>query len=172
MPIKRLRFHIHGTTPETCPMDRLLDYLKKLGLTMGSKEHVHLLDVTDGSLSPVIGVEEQEFPLVKARIGDAAKGLAQREANNAFKDLMDQLEEDQYKAELFDEEADEIIQDFSRLKEEETFGPFWQQGILYGYLRRLEGSDKTDHATLLYDGGQCVCEMSESIGHRLAPFYR
>src|SRR5260370_22594951 len=135
MPIKRLRFHIHGTTPETCPMDRLLDYLKKLGLTMGSKEHIHLLDVTDGSLSPVIGVEEKEFPLVKTRTRDAAKGISQREANNAFKDLMMQLEEDQRKAELFDEETDEIVQEFfPHIKvEQETFGPFWQQGTLYGY---------------------------------------
>ena len=174
MAIKRLRFHIQGTTPETCPMDDLLSILKKLATVSGSKEHVHLLNVDDGSLTPVIGVEEEKYEEVTLRVRDASRGKGRKESVDSYRELISQLERDNLKAELMDEETDEIIQEFYPKPEEnkETFGPFWQQGFLYGYLRRLEGSDSTDHATLVYDGGKCNCEMSEAIGQRLSKFYR
>lgn len=173
MSIKRLRFHIHGTTPETCPLDTLLEYLKSLSTILGSKEHVHLVNISDGSLQALIGVEEEEYTGTKTRITDAAKGKSTREANNSYHTLTKDLERDSRSAELLDDETEELVQEFARkIKREQTFGPFWQQGSLYGYLKRLEGSDDTDHATLVYDNGSCKCEMGEAIGHRLAPFYR
>jgi hypothetical protein len=147
-------------------MNRLLDYLQKLGLMCGDREHIHLVDVTEGSLTPVIGVEEEEYEKVKSSIRDAASNRTK-----PFEDLMELLQKNGHRAELFGEGSEELIQDYSPV-EQQTFGPFWQQGILYGYLTRLEGRDRTDHATLVYDGGQCICEMTQTIARDLAPHYR
>ena len=88
---KEFRFKIDGKingiemTPLTIPMARLALYLADLAQLMGHHESVHLISVAEGSTQPVIYVDAEEESRIVNQVRNAQRGMAQRNANRAYK---------------------------------------------------------------------------------------
>lgn len=158
-------------------MERLADYLKKLSAVLGHEKHIHLMGVIEeATLSALIEQDEEVSESVKTRVQEASRGKGPKEAVNGFRDLSADLQRQNWRGELIEEgENPVVLQEFTAQEttpQTEAFGPFWERGSLDGYVIRIEGTDKTDHISLVYEGFKGKCEMNESLARRIAPFYR
>lgn len=49
-----ISFVIPGYTPETMPLDRLIDYLQQMAVVLGDPENLHLIEIRKSSTAPVL----------------------------------------------------------------------------------------------------------------------
>jgi hypothetical protein len=171
---KELLFRIEGTTPHNLPMARLAEYIKKLATIFGNEDRVHFLRIEEGSHESVIEVDDEIEPVVISRTREAAIGQGPKDAIQGYESLRDSLEQQGFTAELEGQEGEIITEFVSHLDtDSETFGPFWQEGTLDGWLTRIEGIDETIHVTLIFEGTRCKAEANREIGQYLGPrFYK
>jgi hypothetical protein len=170
MAKKQIRFHIEGTTPHALPMARLAEYLTELSTLFGNKQHVHFLRVETGSAPCVIEVDQEYEERVFARVKRAELKRGPRDAVRANLSLRTMLKRDQLWAELKRENGDVVVGfPLVKEKEEETFGPYWQDGSLEGYVVRLGGIDETLPVHLVYEGRIYICNASRDIVRQLGP---
>lgn len=87
-------FRIDAWKPDTLPMSRLADYLGKLAVLFGNKEHVHFMKVRKGSAIPEILVDEPAVPKVSARLKLANSADAPEDLARASRDINRMLRDD------------------------------------------------------------------------------
>lgn len=51
---EELSFVIPGYTPETMPLDRLIEYLQQMAVVLGDPTNLHLVEIRQSSVSPVL----------------------------------------------------------------------------------------------------------------------
>jgi hypothetical protein len=51
---EELSFVIPGYTPETMPLDRLIDYLQQMSVVLGDPKNLHLVEIRKSSVAPVL----------------------------------------------------------------------------------------------------------------------
>jgi hypothetical protein len=170
MAKKEIRFHIEGTTPHQLPMARLADYLLELAVLCGSKKHVHFLRVETGSAPLVMEIDQEYEEKISERVRRASFNKGSKEAIRANMTLRAMLKEDRLWAEFKTDNGD-IFASFPlvKTKKEETFGPFWQEGSLEGFVVRLGGIDDTLPVHLVYEGRVYICNASREIVRKLGP---
>lgn len=164
-------FRIDAWKPETLPMARLAEYLTKLAVLFGNKEHVHFSKVRKGSVIPEIYVDEHAVPKVNARLKlvgtpDAPDdiGLANREINRM-------LRNDNAIATLRFKGGAKIVEFPGRktpLAEEAIVHQF---GELDGVVIRIGGKDKSVPLHLQGENGvYYTCNTTREIARQLAPY--
>jgi hypothetical protein len=170
MAKKEIRFHIEGTTPHDVPMARLAEYLTALSVLFGNKHHVHFLRVETGSMPCVIEVDQEYEERVFTRVKRAMLKRGPKDAVKANYSLRTMLKKDGFWAELQQENGNVVVS-YPLIKEtkQETFGPFWQDGALDGFVVRLGGIDETLPVHLLYEGRSYICNASREIVRQLGP---
>jgi hypothetical protein len=170
MAKKEIRFHIEGTTPHSLPMARLAEYLAELATLFGNKHHVHFLRVETGSMPCVIEVDQEYEGRVFTRVKKATLKRGPKDAVRANSSLRMMLKKDRFWAELQQDNGNVVVS-YPLVKEqkEETFGPFWQDGSLDGFVVRLGGIDETLPVHLLYEGRAYICNASRETVRELGP---
>jgi hypothetical protein len=177
---KEFRFKIDGKingvemTPLTIPMARLALYLADLAQLMGHRESVHLISVEDGSTQPVIYVDAEEESRVMHRVRNAQRGMAERDANRAYKKLDNLLRKDEASAAIVNVSQKEEVIEFPGIKANlpQTYGPIKERASIVGELKRVGGFDPTIPIHLQRaDGLVFYCDADELIAKQLAPFY-
>jgi hypothetical protein len=104
MPLrKKYVFKIKGHTPESLPMERLAVYLADLAKMLGEPDHIHFIDITEGSANLAWAVEESALPIVEERLDEIARGDADVTYMNAFRSLNRRLREDKTEGVIFPE---------------------------------------------------------------------
>jgi hypothetical protein len=168
---KEIRFHIEGTTPHALPMARLAKYLAELSVLFGNKHHVHFLRVETGSVPCVIEVDQEYEERIFRRVRKAMLKRGPRDAVKANSSLRVMLKEDDFWAELKQENGD-VVASYPLIKDkkQETFGPFWQEGSIAGMVVRLGGIDETLPVHLIYEGRQYICNASRETVKKLGPY--
>jgi len=172
MPRKELHFSIEDATPYSLPMARLADYLRELAKLFANEEKIHFLRVDDGSAACTMEVEEEAEPVINDRVTQAAKGQGPAQAVRAYKTLRSYLEKDEKSAYMEWKDGD-VIAHFPQKpgSDQETFGPFWQEGALDGILWKIGGLDETVPVHLIYEGSHHICnttrEVAKDLGHHL-----
>ncbi|MGC2529944.1 MAG: hypothetical protein WA639_19525 [Candidatus Acidiferrum sp.] len=169
MAKKELNFNIDGTSPHILPMARLAEYLRELAAVLGSQEGVHFLRVGEGSAACTMEVDEDEEAAIIARVQGVTGRHAPKEAIKAYESLRALLQKDEVSAEL-ELDSGEVILDFSLPsdKQEETFGPFWQDGALDGILVKIGGLDETIPVHLINEGSHYICNATKEVARQLA----
>jgi hypothetical protein len=51
---EELSFVIPGYTPETMPLDRLIEYLQQMAVVLGDPKNLHLIEIRKSSVAPVL----------------------------------------------------------------------------------------------------------------------
>jgi len=172
MPPKALYFKIENWNPRTLPMAKLAEYLQHLSTLLGSEKSVHFMEVEEGSAKCAMEVDEAEEPRISNRVREASKGIGNREAILAANAITAMLEEEKGGAELEWDDGTVIFEFHGRrIEVEETFGPFWQEGSIDGFLVKVGGYDATVPVHILHDGSHTICNTTQPIakelGHQL-----
>lgn len=177
---KEFRFKIEGTVngeelaPLTLPMARLAEYLADLAAIMGHRESVHFVKVEDGSHQSVVYVDADEESRITHQIQSAARGMAPRPANEAYKRLDDRLREDDAVGGIVNASSRAKVLEFPgrTLDLPQAYGPIKERASLIGILRRVGGFDKTVPIHLQRtDDVIFYCDADEMIAKQLAPLY-
>jgi len=173
-PRELLEFVIGAYTPETLPMARLAEYLADLAALLGEKERVHFVQLAEGSSKVVHAVEAEAFPKVRQRVLAAQTGEADPEVLRAYDGIDRRLREDNAEAELrlvgADEQERKLLYFPGANREvEPEYGPFHEQGQLYG-VPIMVGGKKTLVNVNLQDGDKTYyCEATRDVALQIAP---
>lgn len=164
-------FRIDVWKPDTLPMSRLADYLGKLALLFGNKEHVHFMKVRKGSAIPEIMVDEPAVPRVAARLKLASSPDAPEDLVRVSRDINRMLRDDNATGILRLKGGAKII-DFpgkkTPLAEEAVVYEF---GELDGVVIKIGGKDET--VPVLLEGEDGVfypCNTDRETARKLAPY--
>ena len=177
---KEFRFKIEGEingekmTPLTIPMARLALYLVDLAQLLGYRDSVHLIAVEDGSAQPVIFIDAEEEPRITARVRNAQRGMAQTDANRAYKKLDNKLRDDKAFATILNISQQAEVIEFPGIKADlpEAYGPIKERASVVGELKRVGGFDPTVPIHLQRaDGAIFYCDADALIAKQLAQFY-
>lgn len=164
-------FRIDAWKPDTLPMSRLADYLGKLAVLFGNKEHVHFMKVRKGSAIPEILVDEPAVPKVSARLKLANSADAPEDLARASRDINRMLRDGNATGMLRLKGGAKII-DFpgkkTPLAEEAVVFEF---GELDGVVIKVGGKDET--VRVLLEGEEGVfypCNTDRETARKLAPY--
>lgn len=164
-------FRIDAWKPDTLPMSRLADYLGKLAVLFGSKEHVHFMKVRKGSAIPEILVDGPAAPKVLARLKLVNSADAPGDLVRTSRDINRMLRDDNATGTLRLKGGAKII-DFpgkkTPLAEEAVVFEF---GELDGVVIKVGGKDET--VPVLLEGEDGVfypCNTDRETARRLAPY--
>ncbi len=164
-------FRIDAWKPETLPMARLAEYLAKLSLLFGNKEHVHFHKIRKGSAIPEIVVDEPAVPKVNERLRLVGALDAPEDIARANREINCMLRDDNATGALKFKGGAKIL-DFpgrkTPLAEEAVVYEF---GELDGVVIRVGGKDETVPVTLEgMDGAYYRCNASRETARQLATY--
>lgn len=164
-------FRIDVWKPETLPMARLAEYLSKLAVLFGNKDHVHFMKVRKGSAVPEFVVDGPAVPKVQERLRLACGLDAPEDIARANREINRMLREDNATGTLRLKGGAKIL-DFpgrkTPLAEEALVHEF---GELDGVVIRVGGKDESVPVTLEGpDGSYPRCNTTREIARRLAPY--
>ena len=91
---ERFEFSVPGYTPETMPLDRLIEYLNQLMVILGSPSDLHLVDIKTGSTRPVLLARHDVARKVRGRARNVWSGGGPARAQDAFRRVRRMVAED------------------------------------------------------------------------------
>lgn len=162
-----LEFKIGVHTPETMPMDRLVQYLGNLSRVLGHRRHVHFLAVRDGSTTPVLRVDRDVYPQVEERVQRAQKGRGPREAVAALDAIERDLEEDNATSSELSGERGRLLH-FPATAIGREYGPFSQAGTLDGVPVVVGGQNDPVPVHLEDEGRVHHCLARRDLAKRIS----
>ncbi len=180
-PRRRYRFVIDESyTPDTLPMHRLAEYMADLAALLGEKEHVHFVQVEDGSAVLVQDVEHEAYPKVRERVHRVKRGDAPADASRAFNSINRRLADDNATGELVEEPAPAEVpgehREAARVLTfpgrkafvELPYGPFNQPGTLQGLVIMIGG--ESDPVPVHLEDGDAIhiCRAKRATARELA----
>lgn len=173
--MSEFRFRIDAYTPETLPMERLAEYLADLATMLGTPDAVHFVRLDRGSVIPVINVEPEALPKVRARIQSVKEGAAPRDALYAYQAINARLLKDNGVGTIVDVENEgaEIIRFPGREAPQASYGAVRKQGTLDGEVIRVGGVNRTRVPIALQIEDRVISyvhakkSLAQEIGNRL-----
>jgi hypothetical protein len=106
---REYRFKIDAYTRETMPMGRLAGYLADLAILFGEDSGVHLIGVETSSTCPVILVDWEAEPKVRARVNNARNRVGPEDAVEAVDSINQRLARDNASAVVLDPTRNNVI---------------------------------------------------------------
>ena len=91
---EELSFVIPGHTPETMPLNRLLDYLHQIAALLGDPEKLHLVAVREGSCEPVFHTDVPTSLMVRERAARVQRGDGTKKQIDGLNHIRRMLRED------------------------------------------------------------------------------
>lgn len=164
-------FRIDTWKPDTLPMSRLAEYLARLAVLFGNKEHVHFMKVRKGSAIPEIVVDEPAVPKVKARLSLVGTPDAPEDLTRANRDINRMLRDDNASGVLRLKAGANILEFPGRKTPLAEEAVVYEFGELDGVVIRIGGKDET--VPVLMEGEQGVyyhCNASRENARKLAAF--
>ncbi|MEQ1488826.1 MAG: hypothetical protein ABL920_10040 [Methylotenera sp.] len=164
-------FRIDAWKPETLPMARLAEYLAKLAVLFGNKEHVHFSKVRKGSAIPEIYVDEHAIPKVNARLRLVGAVEAPDDIGQANREINRMLRSDNAIATLKFKGGAKILEFPGRKTPLAEEAIVHQLGELDGVVIRVGGKDKSVPLHLQGENGvYYTCNTTRDIARQLATY--
>ena len=159
-------------TPATLPMASLAEYLADLAIVLGERQHVHFVELKEGSSAIRHTVDTPAVQKVRARIHAAKVGDADSEASSAMDRIEHRLRADNARAVLRkqgDEQGRLLYFPGVSSPVEPEYGPFNEQAQLYGVPISV-GGKRALVKVHLEDGDKVhICDASRDVALRIAP---
>lgn len=139
---REYRFEIDAFTPSTIPMARLAEYVSDLAKMFGNNSSVHLGRIEGGSTVPVVLVDWEAEPKVRARLKAIRNHEAPEEAQQAAKDVDRRLLQDNAKGVVIDPTGSKVLRFCGRENATKLeFGPISQPGVFQGIPIKVGGEN-------------------------------
>lgn len=91
---EELSFVIPGHTPETMPLNRLIEYLQQMSVVLGDPENLHLVAIKSGSVAPVLHAPKAVAIEARDRAGRVQRGDGTRKQVDAYNRIRKMLRRD------------------------------------------------------------------------------
>ena len=92
--LERFAFTVPGYTPDTMPLDRLIDYLKHLAVILGEPSDLHLISIDRSSTRPVLLMRHDVATRARARVTEVRQGGGSERRRDAFHSIRKMVSED------------------------------------------------------------------------------
>lgn len=92
--MERFEFTVPGYTPETMPLDRLMEYLAQLSIILGQPSDLHLIGIETSSTRPVLAMRHDVAVRARARAGEVRHGGGSTRRRDAFATICRMVSED------------------------------------------------------------------------------
>lgn len=177
--MSEFRFKIDAFTPATLPMEALAAYLGDLAKVLGAPNAVHFVRLEEGSVIPVVNVDGEAVPAVRAQVRAVKEGKAAPEAMRAFQSINARLMSHGSVGALIDADAAtdaggaNILEFRGRELAEETYGAVRRQGTLDGEVVRVGGVNRSRVPILLQTEDRVISDvharkvLAQELGERL-----
>jgi len=89
-----ISFVIPGYTPETMPLNRLIEYLQQMAVVLGDPENLHLIDIRRSSTAPVLRTPIATALVARERAQRVQRGEGTRRQTDAYNKIRYMLRRD------------------------------------------------------------------------------
>lgn len=91
---EELSFVIPGYTPDTMPLNRLIEYLQQMSVVLGDPENLHLIEIRQGSCAPTFHVPKAVALEAHDRAGRVSRGDGTKKQVDAYNRVSRMLRRD------------------------------------------------------------------------------
>lgn len=162
-------FRMDAWKPDTLPMARLADYLAKLAVLFGNKEHVHFMKVRKGSAIQEIVVDAPAVAKVATRLNLVSNPDAPEDIIRANRDINRMLREDNATGGLKVKGGAKVLEFPGRETPLAEEAIVYEVGELDGVVIKIGGKDDTVPALLEGENGVYYrCNTTKDVARMLA----
>jgi hypothetical protein len=91
---EEIEFMIPAYTPETMPLDRLLDYLRQIGDVVGAPQDMHLIRIEASSTKPVFSLAIPVATQARERVAAVRAGRGTNKQRSAYNQIREMVKLD------------------------------------------------------------------------------
>jgi hypothetical protein len=92
--LERFEFTVPGYTPETMPLDRLIEYLSQLVIILGQPSDLHLIGIEKSSTRPVLAMRHDVATRARSRASEVRQGGGSARRREAYHTIRKMVSED------------------------------------------------------------------------------
>lgn len=169
--LDEFRFEIPAFTPDTMPIDRLMEYVQQVTILLGEPGEVHLLNIERASTQPVFGVSRAASVRVRNRVFEVRAGGGSERRRAAFAHIQRMVEEDgDGPAILKAPEGATILTFEPKERPKDALRGIRQASSVQGTLIRVGGSKESSKVLLEDDAGDTIsgCYANRTLAKQLA----
>lgn len=168
---ERFEFTLPGYTPETMPLDRLIEYLNQLMVILGNPSDLHLVDIEPGSTKPVLVMPHHAAVKARQRARETWEGGGSERRRGAYQRIRRMVADDGGKpAVLTTREATILEFPSVDLGADQEINTLRQASSVSGELLRVGGDGEFDQILLKDFSGEIVsgCFATKDVAKALA----
>lgn len=168
---ERFEFTVPGYTPETMPLDRLIEYLNELAVILGSPSDLHLVQINRSSTKPVLLARHEVAHKVRARAREVWAGGGPPRSQAAFRRIRRLVAEDGGKPAVLATKSEKIIEfQGEELNEDQVVSAVRQPTTVSGELVRIGGTGELAQVLIQDFSGKVItgCTVDKVTATKLA----
>lgn len=168
---EQFEFVIPGYTPDTMPLDRLIEYLSQLTIILGNPSDLHLVDIKKSSTKPVLIMPHHAAVKARHRARETWEGGGSIKQRSAYQRLRRMVTDDGGKSAVLKTRQATILEFPSvDLGEDQEIASMRQATSVSGELIRVGGDGEFDQILLKEMSGEIVtgCFATKEIAKQLA----
>jgi len=168
---ERFEFTVPGYTPETMPLDRLIEYLNQLMVILGNPSDLHLVDIKRSSTKPVLVMPHHAAVKAKQRARETWEGGGSVRARQAYQRIRRMVSDDGGKPAILTTRQATILEFPSvDLGADQEISSVRQSSSISGELIRVGGDGEFDQVLLKDLSGEVVsgCFATKEVAKQLA----
>lgn len=170
--LERFKFTVPGYTPETMPLDRLMEYLNQLSIVLGSPEDLHLVAIEKSSTRPVLAMRHDVAVRARHHAREVAQGGGSQRRRDAFNTIRRMVSEDGGKPAVLRAPEGQILK-FPSVDtgQDQVIHAIRQPTSLEGALVRVGGIGENAQLLIQELNGNVIagCTASRSVAQAMAP---
>ena len=171
--MERFEFTVPGYTPDTIPLDRLMEYLSQLIVILGQPSDLHLINIKRSSTKPAPAMRHDVAVRARLRVSEVRQGGGSARRREAFDALRRLVSEDGGKPAILRAREGKILE-FPKVNigADQIIHSVRQETSLEGELIRIGGRQENAQLLMQELSGNVVagCTAPRSIARDLGKF--
>lgn len=170
--LERFKFTVPGYTPETMPLDRLMEYLGQLSIVLGNPGDLHLVGVEKGSTRPVLAMRHDVAAKARHHAREVAEGGGSGRRRDAYNTIRRMVAQDGGKPAVLKEPRGAIILKFPSVDigQDQVINSLRQPTSIEGTLVRVGGIGENAQLLIQELDGSVIagCTASRAVAQEMA----
>ena len=169
--LERFKFTVPGYTPDTMPLDRLMEYLNQLAIVLGNPGDLHLVGVEKGSTRPVLAMRHDVAAKARHHAREVAEGGGSARRREAFNAIRRMVGQDGGQTAVLKAPKGAIILKFPGVdsREDQVINSLRQPTSIEGELVRVGGIGENAQLLIQELGGNVIagCTASRAVAQNM-----
>jgi hypothetical protein len=172
--LERFKFTLPGYTPDTMPLDRLMEYLNQLSIVLGSPGDLHLVGVEKGSTRPVLAMRHDVAARARHHAREVAQGGGSQRRREAFETIRRMVAHDGGKPAVLRAPKGQVILKFPSVDigQDQVIQSLRQHTSIEGTLVRVGGIGENAQLLIQELSGNVIagCTATRAVAQQMAHF--